>query len=45
MKNLNKEDYKICTVDLGYVGLSLTERFLQKVFDVTGFEIKEERIN
>lgn len=45
MKNLNKEDYKMCTVGLGYVGLTLTERFSQKGFDVTGFEIKEERIN
>jgi len=45
MKNLNKEDYKICIVGLGYVGLPLAARFALKGFDVTGFDIKEERIN
>ena len=45
MKNLNKEDYKICIVGLGYVGLPLASRFSLKGFDVTGFDIKEERIN
>ena len=45
MKNLNKEDYKICVVGLGYVGLPLAARFSLKGFDVTGFDIKEERIN
>jgi UDP-N-acetyl-D-galactosamine dehydrogenase len=45
MKNLNKEDYKICIVGLGYVGLPLAARFSLKGFDVTGFDIKEERIN
>jgi len=44
MKNLNKEDYKICIVGLGYVGLPLAARFSLKGFDVTGFDIKEERI-
>ena len=45
IKNLNKEDYKICIVGLGYVGLPLAARFALKGFDVTGFDIKEERIN
>jgi UDP-N-acetyl-D-galactosamine dehydrogenase len=45
MKKLNKEDYKICIVGLGYVGLPLAERFSLKGFDITGFDIKEERIN
>jgi len=45
MKNLNKEDYKICIIGLGYVGLPLAARFSLKGFDVTGFDIKEDRIN
>ena len=45
MKNLNKEDYRICIVGLGYVGLPLAARFSLKGFDVIGFDIKEERIN
>ena len=45
MKNLNKEDYKICIVGLGYVGLPLAARFSLKGFDVTGFDIKKDRIN
>ena len=45
MKNFNKEDFKICIVGLGYVGLPLAARFSLKGFDVTGFDIKEERIN
>ena len=45
MKKLNKEDYKICIVGLGYVGLPLAARFSLKGFNVTGFDIKEERIN
>lgn len=45
MKNFNKADYKICIVGLGYVGLPLAARFSLKGFDVTGFDIKEERIN
>ena len=45
MKNLNKKDYKICIVGLGYVGLPLAARFSLKGFCVTGFDIKEERIN
>jgi len=45
MKKLNKEDYKICIVGLGYVGLPLAARFSLKGFDVTGFDINEKRIN
>jgi UDP-N-acetyl-D-galactosamine dehydrogenase len=45
MKNLNKEDYKVCIVGLGYVGLPLAARFSLKGFDVIGFDIKEDRIN
>jgi UDP-N-acetyl-D-galactosamine dehydrogenase len=45
MKKLNKKNYKICIVGLGYVGLPLAARFSLKGFDVTGFDIKEERIN
>ena len=45
MNNLNKEDYKVCIVGLGYVGLPLAARFSLKGFDVIGFDIKEERIN
>jgi UDP-N-acetyl-D-galactosamine dehydrogenase len=45
MKNLNKEDFKICIVGLGYVGLPLAARFSLKGFNITGFDIKEERIN
>ena len=45
MKNFNKEDYKICIVGLGYVGLPLAARFSLKGFDITGFDIKEERIS
>jgi UDP-N-acetyl-D-galactosamine dehydrogenase len=42
---LKKCDYKICIVGLGYVGLPLAARFSLKGFDITGFDIKEERIN
>jgi UDP-N-acetyl-D-galactosamine dehydrogenase len=45
MKNLSKEDYKICIIGLGYVGLPLAARFSLKGFDITGFDINEERIN
>ena len=44
-KLLNKKDYKICIVGLGYVGLPLAARFSLKGFDLTGFDIKDERIN
>ena len=42
---LNKEDFKICIVGLGYVGLPLAARFSLKGFNIVGFDIKEERIN
>ena len=42
---LNKEDYKICIVGLGYVGLPLAARFAMKGFNIIGFDIKEERVN
>ena len=45
MQNPSKEDYKICIVGLGYVGLPLAARFSLKEFNVTGFDINEERIN
>ena len=45
MKKLNKDDYKICVVGLGYVGLPLAARFSLKGFNITGFDIKKERIN
>ena len=45
MQNLSKEDYKICIVGLGYVGLPLAARFSLKEFSVTGFDINEERVN
>ena len=45
MKKLNKKDYKICIVGLGYVGLPLAARFALKRFNVTGFDTKEERVN
>ncbi len=42
---INKKDYKICVVGLGYVGLPLAARFSLKGFDVVGFDIKEKRVN
>jgi UDP-N-acetyl-D-galactosamine dehydrogenase len=45
MKKFNKKDYKICIVGLGYVGLPLAARFALKGFNVTGFDIKQERVN
>ena len=44
-KIYKKEDYRICVVGLGYVGLPLAARFSLKGFNVTGFDIKEERVN
>ena len=41
----NKEDFKICIVGLGYVGLPLAARFSLRGFDIVGFDIKEERID
>ena len=45
MKMLFKDDFKICIVGLGYVGLPLAARFSLKGFSVIGFDINEERIN
>jgi len=42
---LNKEDYKIYIVGLGYVGYPLAARFAMKGFNIIGFDIKEERVN
>ena len=45
MKKLNKKDYKICIVGLGYVGLPLAARFSKKGFDLIGFDIKKDRVD
>ena len=45
MKKFNKKDHKICVVGLGYVGLPLAARFSSIGYEVTGFDIKKERIN
>ena len=42
--NLNKNDFKICVVGLGYVGLPLAERLSLKEFDVVGFDINETSV-
>ncbi len=42
--NLNKNNYKICIVGLGYVGLPLAARFSLKGFDLIGFDINQERV-
>ena len=44
MKVLNKKNYRICVIGLGYVGLPLAARFALKGFNVTGFDINNERI-
>jgi len=43
--NLNKSDYKICVVGLGYVGLPLAARFALKEFNVVGFDINKNRVH
>jgi UDP-N-acetyl-D-galactosamine dehydrogenase len=43
--NLDKDNFKICIVGLGYVGLPLALRFQKKGFDVLGFDIDKSRIN
>jgi UDP-N-acetyl-D-galactosamine dehydrogenase len=45
MKKFNKNDYKICIVGLGYVGLPLAARFSLKGFKVIGFDTKKERVS
>ena len=42
---LNKEDFKICIVGLGYVGLPLAARFSLKGFNVVGFDTNKERVD
>ena len=42
--NLNKTNYKICIIGLGYVGLPLATRFSLKGYDVVGFDINKARI-
>ena len=41
----NKEDFKICIVGIGYVGLPLAARFSLKGFNIVGFDIKKERVD
>lgn len=41
----NKEDYKICIVGLGYVGLPLAARFSLKSFNLIGFDTNQQRIS
>lgn len=42
---LNKNNFNICVVGLGYVGLPLAARFSIKGFNVIGFDINEKRVN
>ena len=42
--NLNRSNYKICIIGLGYVGLPLAARFALKGFDILGFDINRARI-
>ena len=42
---LNKNNFNICVVGLGYVGLPLAARFSLKGFNVIGFDINENRVN
>ncbi len=44
MSLLKKDNFKICLVGLGYVGLPLAARFACKGFDVVGFDIDQERV-
>ena len=41
---LDKNNFNICVVGLGYVGLPLAARFALKGFNVIGFDINEDRI-
>tara|TARA_B100001057_G_scaffold253951_1_gene254216 strand:+ start:1155 stop:2408 length:1254 start_codon:yes stop_codon:yes gene_type:complete len=41
---LNKSDFKICIVGLGYVGLPLAARFSAKEFDIIGFDTNQARV-
>ena len=42
---LNKNNFKICVVGLGYVGLPLAARFSLKGFDVIGYDINQVRVS
>ena len=42
---MNKNNFKICVIGLGYVGLPLAHRLAQKGFDLIGFDINSERID
>ena len=42
---LNKNNFNICVVGLGYVGLPLAARFSLKGFNVIGFDINKNRVN
>ena len=44
MSQLNKSEFNICVVGLGYVGLPLAARFALKNFHVIGFDIDKQRI-
>ena len=44
MKHFKKEDYKICIVGMGYVGLPLAARLSLKGFDLVGFDINSARV-
>ena len=41
---INKKDYKICVVGLGYVGLPLAARFSLKGFDVVDLILKKKEL-
>ena len=42
--NLDKANFKICVVGLGYVGLPLAARFSLKGFDLVGFDTNKDRV-
>ncbi len=43
--SLNKNNFKVCIIGLGYVGLPLLTRFALKGFDVIGYDINQSRID
>ena len=44
MKLIKKEDFRICIVGLGYVGLPLAARFSLKGFNIIGYDLNEKRV-
>ena len=42
---IDKTQAKIGIIGLGYVGLPLTISFVSKAFQVTGFDIDQEKVN